>query len=179
MDLFKAQFDRITRQLGALSPSQKMLTVALVAIMIMTLVWWGRFAGESESEPLFSTAISADQLNQVLNVLDQKGIKHTGSGDKIMVASEDRIRAYSALAFAKVLPRGGADPLNEIFKNINPLQPESTTARMINGARETALGQIIGEFPNVVYAKVMIDATHEIRIGGDAEPRASITITTS
>jgi flagellar biosynthesis/type III secretory pathway M-ring protein FliF/YscJ len=179
MDLFKAQFDRITRQLGALSPSQKMLTAALVAIMIMTLVWWGRFAGESETEPLFSTAISADQLNQVMNVLDQKGIKHTGSGDKIMVASEDRIRAYSALAFAKVLPRGGADPLNEIFKNINPLQPESTTDRMINGARESALGQIIGEFPNVVYAKVMIDATHEIRIGGDAEPRASITITTS
>ncbi len=42
MDLLKAQFDRISKQLSELSSSQKMLTAALVAIMVMTLIWWGR-----------------------------------------------------------------------------------------------------------------------------------------
>jgi flagellar biosynthesis/type III secretory pathway M-ring protein FliF/YscJ len=178
MDFFKAQFEKISRQLAGLSPSQKMLTAALVAIMIMTLVWWGRYAGEPEQEPLFSHALSAQEVTDVVGVLDQNGIKHSGSGDKILVSSEDRVRAYSLLAFAKALPRGGKDSFDEILKNVNPLQPESMTAVMVNRAREMALGQLIGEFPDVTDAKVMIDATHEIRIGGGSEPRASITIFT-
>ena len=178
MDLFKAQFERISRQLAGLSPSQKMLTAALMAIMIMTLVWWGRYAGESETEPLFSYSLSAQESSDVLNVLDQKGIKHTGTGDKILVSPEDRVRAYSALAFAKSLPRGGKDSFEEILKNVNPLQSDSMTSVMINRGREMALGQLISEFPDVLDAKVMIDATREIRIGGGTEPRASITITT-
>ena len=178
MDLFKAQFEKISRQLAALSPSQKMLTAALVAIMIMTLVMWGRYAGEPEQEPLFTHSLSAQEASEVLAVLDQNGIKHSGSGDKILVSSEDRVRSYSLLAFAKALPRSSKDSFDEILKNINPLQPESMTAVVINRGREMALGQIISEFPEVIDAKVMIDATREIRIGGGAEPRASINITT-
>ena len=41
MDLFKSQLERIQKQLSALTPSQKMLTASMVAIMVMTLVWWG------------------------------------------------------------------------------------------------------------------------------------------
>ena len=73
MDLFKSQFDRIVQQLSALTPSQKMLTAATVAIMVMTLVWWGRYAGEPEMEPLLPQAISADELPRVEMELDAEG----------------------------------------------------------------------------------------------------------
>ena len=65
MDLFKPQLDRIQKQLSALTPSQKMLTAAMIAIMVMTLVWWGHYAGEPEMEALLPQAISQDELPRV------------------------------------------------------------------------------------------------------------------
>ena len=52
MDVLKKQFDRIQQQLSGLSASQKMLTASLVAIMVMTFLWWGHYAGSSEMEPV-------------------------------------------------------------------------------------------------------------------------------
>ena len=59
MDYFKSQLDRIQQQLGGLSASQKMLTASLVAIMVMTLVWWGRYAGDAEMSPVFDTSLGS------------------------------------------------------------------------------------------------------------------------
>ena len=44
MDLLKKQFDRIQQQLAGLNASQKMLTMSLLAIMVMTFLWWGKYA---------------------------------------------------------------------------------------------------------------------------------------
>ena len=52
MDLLKKQLEKIQQQLAGLSASQKMLTASLVAIMVMTFVWWGRYASTSEMEPV-------------------------------------------------------------------------------------------------------------------------------
>ena len=178
MDLFKAQFERISRQLAGLSPSQKMLTAALVAIMIMTLIMWGRYAGEPETVSLFSYPLAADKAGNVLTVLDANGIKATSTGDKILVPSDQKTRAYSLLAYANALPRADKDSFEEILKNVNPLQSESMTDRLTNHAREVSLGQLIGEFPEVADAKVMIAESQAVRIGGGGEPRASISIQT-
>ena len=51
MDLLKKQLEKIQQQLTGLSASQKMLTASLVAIMVMTFVFWGRYASNSEMEP--------------------------------------------------------------------------------------------------------------------------------
>ena len=52
MDLLKKQLEKIQQQLAGLSASQKMLTASLVAIMVMTFVFWGRYASNSEMEPV-------------------------------------------------------------------------------------------------------------------------------
>ncbi len=57
MDLFKAQLERISRQLSGLSASQKMLAGTLVAIMVMTLILWGRYAAEPEMRALMDRAL--------------------------------------------------------------------------------------------------------------------------
>jgi len=44
--------ERIQQQLAGLNSSQKMLTGTLVAIMLMTLLWWGHYAGTAEMEPV-------------------------------------------------------------------------------------------------------------------------------
>ena len=58
MDFLKNQFQRIQQQLSGLTATQKMLTGALVAIMVMTLLYWGRYAGTADMEPLFEQALT-------------------------------------------------------------------------------------------------------------------------
>lgn len=69
MDLFKAQFDRIQKQLAGLTASQKMLTATLVAIMVMTLVWWGHYAGEAEMEPVLDQSFTQEDIGRITNEL--------------------------------------------------------------------------------------------------------------
>ena len=55
MDFLKNQLARLQQQFNQLTASQKMLSVSLVAIMVMTLLWWGRYAGTevTVTEPVF------------------------------------------------------------------------------------------------------------------------------
>ena len=178
MDLFKSQFDRIQKQLATLTPSQKMLTAAMVAIMVMTLVWWGHYAGEPDMEPLLPQAISADELPRVEMELDAKGIKHTIVGDKLMVPSDRKVEAVAGLMYAHALPRNAKDGFDDVMKNINPFMSQSQSDKVWNRGKELTVSQIISVFPDVAEAHVMIDPTREVRIGGGVEPSATVTITT-
>src|SRR2546421_325471 len=52
MDFLKSQSGRLQQQFAQLTASQKMLSVSLVIIMAMTLVWWGRYAGQAGLAPM-------------------------------------------------------------------------------------------------------------------------------
>ncbi len=178
MDLFKSQLDRIQKQLSALTPSQKMLTAAMVAIMVMTLVWWGRYAGEPEMEALLPQAISQDELPRVEMALDARGIKHSMSGDRLMVPADRKVEAVASLMYAHALPRNAKDGFDDVMKNINPFMSTSQSDKVWNRGKELTVSQIIREFPDVAEAHVMIDPTREVRIGGGVDPSATVTIST-
>ena len=178
MDLFKSQFDRIQKQLSALTPSQKMLTAAMVAIMVMTLVWWGRYAGEPEMEALLPQSISADDLPNIEAALDAKGIKHVMSGDKLLVPADRKLEAVANLMYNHALPHNAQDGFDEVLKNINPFMSQTQTDKMWNRGKEMTVAQIITHFPDVAEANVMIDPTRERAFGGGVEPSATVTITT-
>ena len=62
----------IQRQLAGLTATQKMLTAALVAIMAITVVWWGKYAGESEMVPLTSQSFSAAEWDRISDQLPKE-----------------------------------------------------------------------------------------------------------
>src|SRR3954465_6582533 len=98
MDLLKKQLERIQQQLSGLGASQKMLTASLVAIMVMTFLWWGRYAGTSEMEPVVNQSLGAEELQSVRRVLKAENIPFEASGDRIMVPAEKKEEAIAALA---------------------------------------------------------------------------------
>ncbi|HZL36908.1 MAG TPA: hypothetical protein VFC78_16425 [Tepidisphaeraceae bacterium] len=178
MDPFKTQLERMQAQLAALTPSQKMLTGALVAIMVMTLVWWGRYAGEPEMESLLPQAISAEELAGVTMALDAKGIKHVMEGDKLLVPADRKIEALAGLIYAHALPRNAVSGFDQVLKNINPFWSEKQTDEMWNHGREITAAQIISKFPDVLDCSVTIDPQQKVRIGASIEPTAGVTIST-
>jgi len=181
MDLFKAQFDRISRQLSGLTPSQKMLTVALVAIMVMTLIWWGKYAAEPETVALFSQPPSTAELAAAQAALSNAGIKATESSGNLMVPADERARAYAMLAFNHALPHETKDTFDEIAKSISPLASESSADQMWNHARELAAEQMISEFnDDITSARVRIQPLDDRRLtpGASVQPSAVASINT-
>jgi len=178
MDLFKTQFDRIARQLGGLTPSQKMLTATLVAIMIMTLIWWGHYAAEPEYESLLSGTGTPEEMVKAHDTLKEHGINSTLSGDKLSVPADQKLQAYSILAYSKALPRGSKDVFDDILKSVNPLQSQSVTDKMWIHGRELLAAQMIRSFPGVASASVTISAEQEFHFGASIDPTAGVSIQT-
>jgi flagellar biosynthesis/type III secretory pathway M-ring protein FliF/YscJ len=159
MDLLKAQYDRISAQLAGLSSSQKMLTAALVAIMVMTLIWWGRYAGDPEMEPVLDQSFSAQDVSRITANLASRGIRYTVSGDRILVPADRKFEVIAALSYAHLMPRDTTSGFDEMMtKYNNPFQPDSINQKLFNHGKEMMLSQIIQNFPNVAKADVMSPA---------------------
>ena len=179
MDALKAQLDRIQRQLAGLTATQKMLTATLVAIMAITVVWWGKYAGDSEMVPLSSQAFSATELGRISDKLNDKGYRNSVSGDKILVPTEQRTQILAYLIYSKAMPRGNHQAMEEILKQRNVFDSETTTERIWNHGKEALLSEMIGSFPDVESATVIVNPTEQYRVGGSVEPTATVNITTA
>ncbi len=177
MDRIKEQLARIQQQLSGLNATQKMLAVSLVAIMVMTLLWWGRYAGQVDMEPVLDQSFSADDIARVTAQLASRGISYKVSGDKVLVSSDRKFEALADLGYAQLLPRDTRSGFDEIIKQVSPWDPDSKNRVMWNRAKEMTLSQVIRNFPGVSNAVVIIDPTSERRVGGNQMPSATINIT--
>jgi flagellar biosynthesis/type III secretory pathway M-ring protein FliF/YscJ len=173
---FRQQLNRISEQLGGLSASQKMLTVCLVAIMLITLAWWGRYAATPEMVPVLDRSISGDEMARVKGALIGAGIAPRVVNDRILVPAERHMEALAALGYAKALPSDSADAWNEIVRQSSAFETSEKTGALFNRAKEKTLEKIIRAWSGVVSAHVMINPTNQRRIGGSGNLEASASV---
>jgi flagellar biosynthesis/type III secretory pathway M-ring protein FliF/YscJ len=176
MDLLKAQLDRLQKQLAGLNSSQKMLTASLLAIMVMTLIWWGRYAGEPEMTPVLDQSFTADDITRITADLSSRNIAYSISGDRVLVPIDRKMEVLASLGYSHLLPRDTSAGFQQMLGQMNPLQPDDVAAKMFNHAKEMTLSQIIENFPEVASADVLIDPTREIHVQDSVDPSATITI---
>src|SRR5262245_17388889 len=119
MEKFRLQLARIQQQFAALTASQRMLVSALVAIMVMTLLWWAKYAGTAEMEAVTTAAVGPEELLAIQQKLNSADIANIVSGSSIMVPAERKIQAIALLASERMLPRDGAGGFEDIIKNIS------------------------------------------------------------
>jgi flagellar biosynthesis/type III secretory pathway M-ring protein FliF/YscJ len=177
MDLLKAQLERIQKQLAGLNASQKMLIAALAAIMVITVVWWGKYAGEAEMVPLLNQSFNAADLGRIQDRLADKGIPFSVLADKLLVPADRRMSILSELIYARLMPRNTTEGFDAIVKEMSPFDSEDKQQKIWNHGKEAVLSQIIGNFPSVASADVIIDPTSTMRIEGNVEPTATVNIT--
>lgn len=178
MDFFKNQFGRVQEQLNGLTATQRMLTMALVAIMVMTLVWWGKYAGDPEMVPLLDQAMSQADVGQITTHLRTAGVPFTTPNNRVLVPAERLSEALGSLAFANALPPNTQVGFDEMIKSINPLSSPTERDAVLKRAKEQALSQVIQKFPGVATAFVMIDPAPRRTIGTAVAPSATVTLTT-
>jgi flagellar biosynthesis/type III secretory pathway M-ring protein FliF/YscJ len=179
MDLLKAQLERLQQQLSGLTSSQKMLAFCLVAIMAMTMIWWGRYAGQVEMEPLLNQSFSPEDIAQITGYLDGKGVRYTTTADRIMVPADEKFTLLAGLGYEHKLPQRTNAGFDEIVKQMTPWDPEDKTDRLWEEAKQRFLEAVLDKFPGVEEASVMIDPRDERRFDGhDVTPSAMVYITT-
>jgi flagellar biosynthesis/type III secretory pathway M-ring protein FliF/YscJ len=157
-----------------------MLTASLVAIMVMTLLWWSRYAAEPEMVPVLDQSFTQAEIGLISNDLDAKDVPHTVVGDRVMVPADRKMEVLAQLAYAQALPKNFDNAFDEMVKTSGPFTSPDLSEHMLLHAKEQTLSEVISNFPNVSNALVVIDPTDEHKFDGPSiEPSAMVTITTS
>src|SRR5437867_7917484 len=120
METIRLQLARMQTQFAALSASQRMLATSLVAIMVMTLIWWAKYAGTSEMEPVSAQPMSGEEMVAIQAKLSAVNIPNLASGSNILVPAERRVQAIAVLASEKMLPRDGKGGFEDIISRLSP-----------------------------------------------------------
>ncbi|MBC8108780.1 MAG: hypothetical protein H7Z14_19505 [Anaerolineae bacterium] len=177
MDVLKAQLARMQQQLLQLSASQKMLAMSLVAIMVLTLLFWGRYASTADMEAVLDQTLKPDEVTRITSQIRSRGIEYQLVGDRIMVPADRKFDVLSELSYLQLLPNDTSNTYDEILKRVNPWSSTADNDATRNQAKSVLLSQLIKKFPGVWSADVLIDPTNERRLGGGGkQPVATILI---
>ncbi len=177
MDVIKAQLDRIRQQLAGLTASQRMLVGTLVVVMVLTLLYWGRYAGNPEMVPVLDQSLGDDEIGRIDMALEAKGIPHSVVAGKVMVPADRKMEIVADLMYSQMLPHDSHSMFEEMNKDANPFAPQSDRERnYVEGVRQE-LAAIIRRWPGVADAQVLINAKNENRIEDAVKPSATIAIT--
>src|SRR3954469_14117960 len=156
MDVLKKQLERIQQQLGGLCASQKMLTASLVAIMVITFLWWGRYAGNPELEPVINRSLTPEEMVNVKRALQMQNVPITLSGDQILVPADKKEFALATLAYEQALPRDSQGSFEDVIGKMNPFTSDKLSDGMTNNFLQQKLANIVGRMPDVASAEVII-----------------------
>ncbi|HZN67431.1 MAG TPA: flagellar M-ring protein FliF C-terminal domain-containing protein [Tepidisphaeraceae bacterium] len=177
MDFVKTQLDRIQQQLAGLNASQKMLVACLVTIIVLTVMWWGRYAGTPERAPLFQAALTPEETSRVRTFLAARGYDVEVAGDnKVTVPAAKAPAAIADLTLAELLPKNRKIDFETMLKSVTPFTPESMNKATLLNYKNSLLAEIIGKMDGVRDASVVIDTEHVVRIGGGVKPSAAVHV---
>ena len=178
MDAIKQQLLRIQEQLGGLSATQKMLTATLAAVMVMTVLWYGRYAAAPEMAPLLDQPMGMEDLSRIKGYLAGNHIAYRLEGDRIFVPADRQLEALIDLGGHNLLPKDTSRGFDEIITKMTPWDGQARTRAVLEHGKEQFLSQILASFPNVATADVVINSVEERRIGGGLKPSASVRVRT-
>ena len=179
MDRIRQQLADVQRQLAGLTPSQKMLALSLVAIMVITVVWSTKYASVGEQVKLLDQPLTAEQIGQIRNELSTSGVEYRVEGDAIYVPAVRRTELMAMLGYQRALPQDMTRHYDKAVGSIGSFDPHKKIDLTILTARQDALAAAIKRWPGIRDARVHVNEQYKRQVGGDILPSAAITLTTT
>ncbi len=179
MEQIRQALLRLQEQLRGLTPTQKMLMGALAVIVVMTLLYWGRFASDKQMTPLLTNALSTEEQTRVTSSLAAAGIPFELQNGRIMVGKDQAMAAWGELSFVGALPENSQqsfDDMLKVFEKINLFDSSQVINEKFRLARQDRLQQMIRTWKSVASVQVEINDKEQIGIARRSEPGASVTI---
>ena len=179
MDAFSAQFDRVRQQLAGLTASQRMLVGTLVAVMALTVLYWGKYAAAPDLVAVLDQPLSDEEIAPIVHRLEVAGVAHSVVAGKVLVPADRKPEILADLMYAQELPRDTHSAFEEMTaKELNPFSSQTERDAVYNHATELELANIIRRWPGVADARVVINSKNERHIEGSIPPTATVAIAT-
>lgn len=176
MDRFKQLFGTINAQLGQFSVASKLLVVALVGILILSLVLAANLSSSKQMTELMPGMPAEDQA-KAKAYLEKMDIPHTAKGGKIMVPPEMQSRVIAALGESGQLPQNTEILFANLASRTNWTSAKSEKDFWNLRAIEGELAKVIKNFRNVDGAKVLISNPEPVGLGAAVKkPTAMVTV---
>ena len=178
MDAIRDQLARLQAQLAGLTASQKMLAGALVAIMAITVLWWADKAAAPELQPVLDQPLTAEEMGPIRHALAGANLPFVVQGDRLMVPADRQLEAISVMGMGNVLPRNPSAAFESMVERMSAWDSSLKTGEYLQEAKRRYLCEIIGGFPDVSRADVVLGLSPRRRIGKTEEPTAAVAIQT-
>jgi len=157
MEFIKRNLTQIQAQLGSMSFATRWLIGSLVVIMLLVggmLVYWG---GAADMVPV--DGIKTGTTAEAVAMLEADGINTRVSGGKLLVKKDDLHQAVASLSRGGRLNPNASAAFDELLSDEGSSWMLSSTDknRRYLLAKGHFLSAVIGSFPNVESASVILD----------------------
>jgi flagellar M-ring protein FliF len=176
--LFERQIGAIKQQLAALNASQRVAIGLCAAIVAGSLLWLTQWSLQHERVPLYSEALTDQQLRDIAGQLTLRGEDFEEREQSIWVRPDQRRRIMMSLVERRTGPKSLSFTFKEMIGQDNVFAPESTRQRQYTIALQNELAMTIRTMEMVRDASVHIAADHEpLRLGQPrSRPKATVTV---
>ncbi|MGB0768700.1 MAG: hypothetical protein ACPGYV_13450 [Phycisphaeraceae bacterium] len=178
MEFLKRNLTQIQAQLGGLSFATRWLIGSMVIIMLLVggmLVYWG---GAADMVPV--NPITSGTTAEAATVLQADGIAYRVNGAELLVAKDQLHQAVASLSRAGHLNPNASAAFDQLLSDDNSSWMHSSTDknRKYLLAKGQFLSAVIGSFPNVDAASVILDKPMSNGFGvSHVDPSASVMVT--
>lgn len=178
MEFLKRNLTQIQAQLNGMSFATRWLIGSLVVIMLLVggmLVYWG---GAADMVPV--DGITTGTTAEAVTILEADGITTRVSSGKLMVAKDDLHQAVASLSRGGHLNPNASAAFDQLLSDDGGDWMRSSTdkSRRYLLAKGHFLSAVIGRFPNVESASVILDKPEANGFGvTHVDPSASVMVT--
>jgi flagellar biosynthesis/type III secretory pathway M-ring protein FliF/YscJ len=176
MDRLRKVLATITRHLGQLGTTQKLLVASLGVIAVMALFVVAQYTGRSDMAALLPGLPVADQ-QKAMPVLRAAGFKVEDRAGMVYIAESSRAAAQAQLAQSGQMPADTALMFRNIVDRQSWQMSRQQNDQLYSIALQNELAGVISHFSGVERATVIIDAPERQGLGAAVpRPTASATV---
>ncbi len=162
-------------QLKALPVTARMLIIALMVILTMSLFLVAQIAGRPSMVPL-PLSLDGDNRTAVLAHLEQTGTPYQERAGQLLVPTERMNTVLAQLTTSKVVGGGDFD-WSQIMENESPFLTRDQNRKRWMVTKMRVLSGLISQFSGIERATVVIDQPDSARFGASrVAPTASVTV---
>src|SRR5580704_6413300 len=104
MDASKNPLGKLQQHFASLSAVHRRLVLGLAGVLVVTVVWWGRYASTPQMEAVLDQDLSLDDLVRMKAAVTERGIPCQVDGQRLLVATDRKFDALADLGYAQLLP---------------------------------------------------------------------------
>ncbi|XAL99027.1 hypothetical protein OT109_15755 [Phycisphaeraceae bacterium D3-23] len=175
MDFIRRNWTQIQAQVGDWNFTTKWLIVSLVVILLLVGGIFVKLAAAPQMVPI--SQVAEGGAAQIVAHLDTDGITNEVRNGQVYVSSGDEKRAIATLAANNLISPDAYAAFDQLVSSQSWMTTNRQSDQQMRMATGRFLGSVIGEFPGVDHAYVVIDKPDTVGIGlGHVPPSAMVTV---